>query len=197
MAQPDNTSPAATTNSAEFMFPQEPLRFGADNFEPILAHCTKIGTSDITLQTGEPVIAEIKGHRRKVTKHKLSTADVGDILNMLYGPNGTTQILAGEDVDTHYEFHPSRAERYRFRVNGTGCQVEGHHGIQITLRTIPSTPPKLEELDLQPEIIDAISPREGVVYVTGATGSGKSTLLAAMIRKIVEDLDCNLSLIHI
>jgi defect in organelle trafficking protein DotB len=175
----------------DYSYPNEPLRFGADNFEPILAHCSKMDTSDITFQTGEPVIAEIKGHIYKITKHKLSTAEVGDILNLLYGPNGTTQILSGHDIDTHYEFHPTRTERYRFRVNGTGCQVEGHHGIQLTLRTIPAEPPKLGTLNLQKEIIDAMAPREGVVYVTGATGSGKSTLLAAIIREIVEDPECN------
>ncbi len=176
---------------SEFLFPQEPLRFGADNFEPILAHCSKLQSSDITFQTGEPVVAEIHGNIHKITKHKLSTAEVGDILNLLYGPNGTTQILSGQDVDTHYEFRPSRGERYRYRVNGTGCQVEGHHGIQITLRTIPSEPPKLDDLNLQQNIIDAIAPRDGVIYVTGATGSGKSTLLAAIIRKIVEEAQCN------
>ncbi|MBU0745144.1 MAG: Dot/Icm type IV secretion system ATPase DotB [Gammaproteobacteria bacterium] len=175
----------------DFSFPQEPLRFGADNFESILAHCSKMKASDITFQTGEPVIAEVSGHLYKITKHKLSTSEVGDILNLLYGPNGTTQILSGHDVDTHYEFRPTRTERYRYRVNGTGCQVEGHHGIQITLRTIPSEPPKLSSLDLQPEIVDAIAPREGVVYITGATGSGKTTLLAAIIREIVEDQNCN------
>ncbi|EKD45909.1 MAG: hypothetical protein ACD_69C00079G0002 [uncultured bacterium] len=176
---------------SDFSFPNEPLHFGADNLEPVLAHCSKIGASDITFQTGEPVIVEIRGHIYKITKHKLSTSEVGDILNSLYGPNGTTQILSGHDVDTHYEFRPTRTERYRFRVNGTGCQVEGHHGIQLTLRTIPAEPPQLSQLGLQKEIVDAIAPREGVVYVTGATGSGKSTLLAAMIREIVEDPDCN------
>ena len=135
--------------------------------------------------------AEINGRLHKITKHKLSTAEVGDILNLLYGPNGTTQILSGQDVDTHYEFRPSRGERYRYRVNGTGCQVEGHHGIQLTLRTIPSDPPKLDSMGLQQNIVDAIAPRDGVIYVTGATGSGKSTLLAAIIREIVEAPNCN------
>lgn len=175
----------------DYIFPNEPLRLGADNFEPILAYCSKIGTSDITFQTGEPVIAEVSGCLYKITKHKLSTSEVGDVLNLLYGPNGTTQILSGHDIDTHYEFRPTRTERYRFRVNGTGCQVEGHHGIQLTLRTIPTEPPKLEDLNLQKEIIDAMAPRDGVVYVTGATGSGKSTLLSSIIRNIVEEPDCN------
>ena len=37
---------------SEFLFPQEPLRFNGDNFEPILAHCSKLQASDITFQTG-------------------------------------------------------------------------------------------------------------------------------------------------
>ncbi len=36
------------------------------------------------------------------------------------------------------------------------------------------------------EIINAIEPYQGVVYVTGATGSGKTTLLASIIRDIAE-----------
>lgn len=176
---------------SDYLFPKEPLRFGADSLELLLAYGSQIKASDITFQTGEPVVAEVNGHLYKITKHKLSTSEVGDILNLLYGPNGTTQILAGHDVDTHYEFRPSRAERYRFRVNGTGCQVEGHHGIQLTLRTIPSEPPKLAQLELEPELVNSIAPREGVVYVTGSTGSGKSTLLASIIREIAEDPNCN------
>jgi len=177
--------------SQDYFLPNEPLRFGPDSIDQLLLFCTKLGASDITIQTGEPVFVEVTGRLIKVTKHKLSTPEVGDLLNSLYGPNGTTQILSGKDVDTHYEFRPSRMERYRFRVNGTGCQVEGHHGIQMTLRTIPGEPPTLAQLELPQEIIDAIAPREGVVYVTGATGSGKSTLLAAIIREIAEDPQCN------
>ena len=180
-----------TSDQPDYMFLNEPLRFGPDNLDPLLAHCSKVGASDITFQTAEPVIAEVHGHIYKVTKHKLSTQEVGDILNLLYGPNGTTQILSGHDVDTHYEFRPSRVERYRYRVNGTGCQVEGHHGIQLTLRTIPSEPPKLSQMGLQKELLGSIAPHEGVVYVTGATGSGKSTLLASIIREIAEDPNCN------
>lgn len=180
-----------TTPTQEYLLPNEPLRFGADSLDPLLEFCSKLNASDITIQTAEPIFIEITGRLYRITKHKLSTPEVGDILNSLYGPNGTAQILSGKDVDTHYEFRPTRMERYRYRVNGTGCQVEGHHAIQITLRTIPSEPPKIEQLDLPQPILDAIAPSEGVVYITGATGSGKSTLLAAIIRYIAEDPNCN------
>lgn len=175
----------------DYQIPREPQRFTPGDMDEMLEYCSKIGASDITLQTAEPVIAEIHGRLYKISKHKLSNTEVGDLLNAMYGPNGTTQILSGADVDTHYEFRPSRMERYRYRVNGTGCHVEGRNGIQITLRTIPSDPLPLSKLNLQKEIIGSIAPQEGVVYVTGATGSGKTTLLASIIREISEDPDCN------
>lgn len=175
----------------EYILPREPVKFTANELEPLLEFCSQIGASDITLQTAEPVVVEISGRLYKITKHGLSTPEVGELLNAIYGPNGTTQILSGRDVDTHYEFRPSRMERYRYRVNGTGCYVSGHNGIQVTIRTIPSEPPTLKQLDLPQNIIDAAAPHEGVVYVTGATGSGKSTLLAAIIRYIAEDPECN------
>lgn len=174
---------------SEFLFPQEPARLTVDNTNDIMMHCVKHGASDITLQTGEPIFAEIFGRLHKITKRKIANTEVSDILNAMYGPNATTFIMSGKDIDTHYEIRPNRSDRYRFRINGTGCQVEGHDGIQITARTIPTDPPTLESMNLAQPVLDAIKPEQGVVYVTGATGSGKSTLLASIIRNITEDAE--------
>lgn len=175
----------------DFLFPQEPVRLTIDNANDILIHCVKLGASDITFQTGEPILAEIFGRLKKITRRRLSNTEVGDVLNAMYGPNATTVIMSGKDIDTHYEIRPNRSDRYRFRINGTGCQVEGHDGMQITARTIPTDPPTLASMNLPQDILDALAPEQGVVYVTGATGSGKSTLLAAIIRSITEDSDSN------
>ncbi len=174
---------------SDFLFPQEPVRLTIDAVNEILIHCVKLGASDITFQTGEPIIAEIFGRLNKITRRRLSNVEVGEVLNEMYGPNATTIIMSGKDIDTHYEIKPNRSERYRFRINGTACQVEGHDGIQITARTIPTDPPKLADMDLPQAITDALTPEQGVVYVTGATGSGKSTLLASIIRNITEDAE--------
>ncbi|MBA3661639.1 MAG: Dot/Icm type IV secretion system ATPase DotB [Gammaproteobacteria bacterium] len=176
---------------SDILFPQEPVRIGIDAVNDILIYCVNLGASDITFQTGEPVMAEIFGKLKKVTRRKLSNTEVSEVLNAMYGPNGTTLLMSGKDLDTHYEIRPNRSDRYRFRVNGTGCLVEGHDGLQITARTIPTEPPTLESMGLPTKIIDAITPEQGVVYVTGATGSGKSTLLAAIIRSITEDVNSN------
>jgi defect-in-organelle-trafficking protein DotB len=179
------------TTTTDIYFPHEPIRLGVDSLNEIMMHAVKLGASDITLQTNEPIIAEIFGRLRRVTRRKLSNTEVGEVINEMYGPNGTTQLMSGKDVDTHYEIRPNRSERYRFRINATACQVEGHDGIQITARTIPSDPPTLESMNLPQVVVDALKPEQGVVYVTGATGSGKSTLLASIIRNITEDPDSN------
>lgn len=169
------------------LFPHEPIRLTVEIANEILIHSVKLGASDITFQTGEPIYAEIYGRLKKVTRRRLSNTEVGEIINAMYGPNGTAQLMSGKDIDTHFEIRPTRTERYRFRINATACLTEGHDGIQITARTIPSDPPKLDSMQLPQAILDAVAPDQGVVYVTGATGSGKSTLLAAIIRNIVEE----------
>jgi defect-in-organelle-trafficking protein DotB len=175
--------------TTDFLFPQEPIRLSIEAVNELLIYCVKLGASDVTFQTNETVIAEIFGRLRKVTRRRLSNTELGEIINAMYGPNAMAQIMSGKDIDTHYEIRPNRSDRYRFRINGTGCQVEGHDGIQITARTIPSDPPKLASMDLPQAILDSLAPEQGVVYITGATGSGKSTLLAAIIRDITENAE--------
>lgn len=173
------------------ILPSEPTRFTPAELDRLLLHCEQLNASDITFQTGQQVFAEVYGRLLQITHRKLSNTELGEILNAIYGPNGTTQVLSGRDVDTHYEVRPTRTDRYRYRVNGTGCMVEGHDAIQVTLRSIPTTPPSLSEMDLPPDLADAIAPYQGVVYVTGATGSGKSTLLASIIRELAEQKNSN------
>lgn len=173
------------------LMPDEPTRFSPPFMERMLEHTEKLNASDITIQTGSAVYAEVYGVLIKITNRQLSNTELGDLINAIYGPNATTQLLSGRDIDTHYEFRPNRGVRYRYRVNATACLVEGHDGIQITLRTIPTTPPKLETMELPPNILAALAPQEGIVFITGATGSGKSTLLASIIRDLIEKEDSN------
>ncbi|WP_165482162.1 Dot/Icm type IV secretion system ATPase DotB [Legionella busanensis] len=171
--------------------PDEPSRFTPIFMDKMLQHAETLSASDITIQTGSPIYAEVYGRLLRITKRSLSNTELGDLINSIYGPNATTQLLSGKDIDTHYEFRPNRGVRYRYRVNGTSCLVEGHDAIQITLRTIPTTPPRLETMGLPDNIVEAIAPQEGIVFITGATGSGKSTLLASIIRNLIESENSN------
>lgn len=173
------------------LMPDEPTRFTPLFMDKMLEHAEKFGASDITIQTSTPIFMEVYGSLIRITNRSLSNTELGDLINSIYGPNATTQLLSGKDIDTHYEFRPNRGVRYRYRVNATACLVEGHDAIQITLRTIPTTPPKLDTMGLPADILKAIAPQEGIVFITGATGSGKSTLLASIIRQLIEEEESN------
>ncbi|MGE4349425.1 MAG: Dot/Icm type IV secretion system ATPase DotB [Candidatus Berkiella sp.] len=175
----------------DYLLPEEPIRFNAREMDRLLVHCTVKNASDITVQTDSKVLAEIHGRLYPITQRVLSNTEVGEMINSIYGPNGTAQLSSGKDVDTHYEVRPDRQTRYRFRINGTACQVEGRDGMQITMRTIPSDPPLLSTMNLEQIVIDNMAPMQGTVVVTGSTGSGKSTLLAAMLREIIGAPDAN------
>ena len=178
-----------STDSA--LMPDEPSRFTSVFMDRLLEHAESLHASDITLQSDEPIFAEIYGRLLRLTNRRLTNTEVNELINGIYGPNATTQLLSGQAIDTHYEFRPSRGVRYRYRVNATACLVEGHDGTQITLRSIPSTPPTLDSLGLPETILKAIAPQEGIVFITGSTGSGKSTLLASIIRSLIEQTDSN------
>lgn len=171
--------------------PDEPPRFTPHNMDIMLEFATGMQASDITVQSNSPIMAEVYGRLIRITSRHLSNSEVSEMINAIYGPNATTQLLSGKDIDTHYEFRPTRGERFRFRVNATSCLVDGHDAIQITLRTIPTTPPTLASMNLPQPILDAIAPQEGIIFVTGATGSGKTTLLASIIRELIEHEDSN------
>jgi defect in organelle trafficking protein DotB len=171
----------------EHFIENEPQRISPGDINRILEHCVNLNSSDITIQNDEPIVAEIYGRLHHITQHKLNYSEVSEILNGIYGPNGTTQLLSGTDLDHYYEYRATRDKTLRFRINATACLIQGHTGIQITLRSIPDLPPPLSDMNLPQNLLDAITPSQGVIYVTGATGSGKSTLLASIVRSIIED----------
>ena len=65
----------------------------------------------------------------------------------------------------------------RFRVNALVQQGS----VALVLRTIPTTLPNIDSMELPPILREIVLAKRGLVIVVGATGSGKSTTLAAMI----------------
>jgi len=171
----------------ELLYPNEPSKFSANYLDEFLKFCVDNDASDITFQTNNPVMIETKGRLQKVTKRALTQSEVSDLINGIYGTNATAQLLSGTDLDTQYETRLDRHMRNRFRVNATGCLVDGSFGIQITLRTIPGSPPNLSDMKLDENLQKALIPTQGIVIIAGATGSGKSTLLAAIMRELLEN----------
>ena len=72
-------------------------------------------------------------------------------------------------------------------VNATGVHGIDGFGVEITFRVLPRTTPDLAFAGLSEAEAEAMSPRNGLVVVAGATGSGKSATLAALARHHLEN----------
>lgn len=167
-------------------WPGEPNRFAVDHIDPFLTWCVSRGASDVTIQSDRPVYNDIHGRLYPATVRALDGADIAIFLHKIYGPDALARLASGTDLDLSYEIRPDRYTRIRFRVNITAIQSKGRDAAQITMRTLPSTPPAIKDLGIEDDIIANWAPRQGMVIVTGPTGSGKSTLLAAGIRMLLE-----------
>lgn len=167
-------------------WPDEPNRFVEEHVDPFLMWCVRKGTSDITIQTDRPVYTEVHGTMYPATYRVLDAADMNVFLNRIYGLDANARLASGTDMDVSYEIRPDRYSRVRFRVNITPILARGRDAAQITMRVLPSEPPKMQDLNIESQIIDAWAPRQGMVVITGPTGSGKTTLLAAGMRMLLE-----------
>lgn len=167
-------------------WPGEPDRFTEAHVDPFLLWCVKKGSSDITFQSNRAVYNEIYGTLYPGTYRSLDAADMAAIISRLYGPEANAIMAGGADIDLSYEVMVDRFTRTRFRVNMTAILADGRDGVQITMRSLPSSPPTFAQLKIEKEITDAWKPRQGLVLITGPTGSGKSTLLAAGNRSLIE-----------
>ncbi len=172
-------------NKAE-TWPEEPDRMTQDHIDSLLMWCVKQGSSDVTIQSDRPVYNEIDGKIYPGTYRKFDAADIAAALHKIYGPEAQARLASGNDLDLSYEIRPDRYTRIRFRVNITAILSKGRDAAQITMRVLPSAPPRMSDLNIEEEIVRAWSPRQGMVIVTGPTGSGKTTLLASGVRMLLE-----------
>lgn len=159
---------------------------GETEFDDLLIWSADRKASDVTIQSGEVVKADIGGRLVGITERPTSYPEVERMVSYIYGQNGPAEIMSGHDLDPSHEITVEGRGRMRFRVN-----VTGGRGIQITIRTLPQMPPKISALGIEQEILDNVRPPNGMILVTGPTGSGKSTLLSSIIRMLVENPDAN------
>lgn len=175
---------------------REPAIFGESALlQKLMLEVIAQGGSDTILQSGVPALTEIYGKLKALTERRLTTEEVLQLLNWAAGNDGAqTSLASGEEAVASYSvtdpvLKDARGEkvRYRFRVNGTRIEFRNGFGAQVVMRSIPSNPPRIDDMGLDQAIIDACTPRNGIVYITGATGSGKTTTFAAMLRYIMEN----------
>lgn len=188
----------AETKEEKLVFPNEPVYFTPPTFDDLLLFCSEHDASDVTIQNGSSIVAECQGRLHLVTQRELTLQEVSDIANHIYGANAVSKVFSGSDVDASYETRikdQATRKKQRYRVNMTACQVQGHKGMQITLRTIPDMPPHISQMNLNEELLDSLNIPQGLFIVSGATGSGKSTLMASLVRNLIEKPDSHLKIL--
>jgi defect-in-organelle-trafficking protein DotB len=169
-------------------FTLEAFRYSKEEVDRLLVWGHEAGASDFQFLPNEAPWMRLFGEWYRPCSTIMSASEIKDFLNQSSrSPSSAAQVESGNDVDYAYEIKVDRATRLRFRANATGCRDGWEIGAAMVLRTIPSTPPRLEDLDVEQGIWDAIMPAYGLVLVTGPVGSGKTTLLAATLRSILEN----------
>lgn len=169
------------------VYPHSPARWNGEEIDRLVSWGASIGVSDISLMTGQRVRCELHGWNHAVTTAQIQDSEIRAILAKVYGDAGTARLNTGQAIDIGYEVRPDRDTRIRCRVNATSCWAGRNDGLQITIRILPSTPPRLSEMGIEAAIVAHCLPMQGAVIVSGPTGSGKTTLLGAILRELVED----------
>lgn len=167
-------------------WPDEPPRIRVEMVDDLILWCVMQRASDITIQSDRPTYIEVDGKLYPITRRSIDSADIAAFVTKMYGLDAMAALTAGKDLDLSYEIKVDRNTRFRFRVNITAILSRGRDGVSITMRVLPNVPPRMSDLGIEKEIIEAWAPRQGLVVVTGPTGSGKTTLLAAGTRMLIE-----------
>jgi defect-in-organelle-trafficking protein DotB len=175
---------------------KDPFRFDAHQmFKSLMLESLVHNASDIFVQPNLPICARINGRMMALTERAIDEGEVRNILKWAAGRDtALTDIISGTSVNGRYElFDPSAIDargarlRYGYRLNAVPIQAWGTTSAQLVMRAIPTEPPVYTDLGLSKEIMDAATPRDGIVYIAGPTGAGKTTTFASIIRYILEE----------
>ena len=187
-------------NLVAYMLPreEEPPRINEDDFRRILMSCVLTGASDVTLQTDQQPRAEINGVLYRISRHAWSASEIDLVLVEIYrGAHAQTEIKSQRALDFSYELNLADGSKQRFRVNATGIFGRDGFGVEITMRVLPAITPDMISVGLSLSEMAALTPRDGLVVIAGATGSGKSTTMAAVTRAHLENSERTVKIVDI
>lgn len=174
---------------------REPIIFGhRDQLQEMMREVVAQGASETLLQPGEPVILEIDGEFQQLTERALDQGEVQQLINWATDNDKASSLLIqGQEIKASYVVkdpveRDTRGEKKktRFRVAAGRGEVNGEMAYQILMRKIDSEPARLAESELPPKLLEAVTPRNGIIWLSGPTGSGKTTFFSAICRYILE-----------
>jgi twitching motility protein PilU len=129
--------------------------------------------SDLFITAGFPPAVKLDGKMTPVASQQLTMQHTSELTRAMMNDKQAQEFEATKECN----FAISPGGIGRFRVNA--FMQQGRIG--MVLRTITTTIPKFEDLQLPPVLKDVVMTKRGLIIMVGGTGSGKSTSLAAMI----------------
>lgn len=164
----------------------EAKQYLTETLNNLLRVCHSGKVSDISLIPNDPPWVRQEGKWHRLNDVPIRRGEIERfVADMTKSPSTPAKAMSGEDQDFAYEVPVGRGEFIRFRVNATGCKIDQDVGISVVMRAIMPTPPSIHSMNVEPEIIQAITPLYGLVLITGPVGSGKTTLIASAMREIL------------
>ena len=143
----------------------------------IVDFAIKAGSSDIHLEEGSPIAIRVNSDIR-ILENILGPNDMSRLLSEIVSEEKLQQYDKTGDLDTSIGLDGlSRIRINAYKANEKRC---------LTLRILPDSLPKWQDLGLPQPFIDLTEKHRGLVLCTGPTGSGKSTTLAAFINCVLE-----------
>jgi twitching motility protein PilU len=129
--------------------------------------------SDLFITAGFPPAIKLDGKMTPVANQPLTPQHTSELTRAMMNDKQAQEFEGTKECN----FAISPGGIGRFRVSAFVQQGR----IGMVLRTITTTIPKFEDLNLPAVLKDVVMTKRGLVIVVGGTGSGKSTSLAAMI----------------
>jgi twitching motility protein PilU len=139
----------------------------------LLRKMIEVGGSDLFLTAGFPPAIKVDGRVKPVTDQPLTPQQSAALVRSIMNDKQTKEYDATKECN--FAIAPPRIGRFRV----SAFIQQGASG--AVMRTINTTIPTIEELDLPPILKDVAMTKRGLVLIVGGTGSGKSTTLAAML----------------
>lgn len=152
---------------------------------PALDEAVESDASDLHLSVGTPPIIRVGGDLVSLKNWApLSSLDLQAAANWVLGDKAKN-FNDKDSVD--YDGSVSYRGR-RWRVN----LYKQRSSLALSMRLIPSRPPRIDELGLPATIASFSKLTSGLILFAGPTGSGKSTSLAALIDRINQERRCHI-----
>jgi len=121
----------------------------APGLDALLWWATRIGASRIAFQSAHPVWIRVHGRNSRATQTSLSEAEIGRIVNHLYGGDGVARLQGGGDFDVIYEIGVGARRRIVFWANATSICVDGSVSAKIVVRPIHDMRQSLEQVSVR------------------------------------------------